>query len=403
MHIPFLDLKRQYQSIKKEIKPVVLEQMESCSYINGAEVSKLENELAVYLDVKHAITCANGTDALAIALLACGVGPGDEVITTPFTFFATAEAIASIGAVPVFADINEDNFNINPNKINKRITPKTKVILPVHIFGYPADMDPIMDIAKKNNLAVIEDACQAVGAEYKGKKAGSIGDLGCISFYPTKNLGAFGDGGMIATNSDKLNIICRAFKEHGAGKNGAEAKSLLSNEAKEEIKTQVTNDPNYNPYKYFNYLIGYNSRLDTIQAAVLRVKLKYLNDYNIARARIANIYNDNLNGSGVVTPAKCGYGSEVYHQYAVRTPFKEKLMNYLSSNGIGNGSFYPVPLHLQKAFHYLGYKDGDLPVAEKVAKETVCLPIFPELTNEEINYVCEKIRDFSKNFMVNYD
>jgi dTDP-4-amino-4,6-dideoxygalactose transaminase len=395
MSIPFLDLKRQYEQIKAEVEQKVIEVMRSGAYIGGKYVEEFENQMRGYLGAKHVISCANGTDAIMLALRACNVHTGDEVITTPFTFFATAEAIAAIGAVPVFADVRESDFNIDPALIEAKITPKTKAILPVHIFGFPCAMDETNAIAKKHNIHVIEDAAQAIGCEYKGMMIGNSKNLVTFSFYPTKNLGAFGDAGMITTNDDNLALISRAMREHGMAKNGAKARELLYDE-KDEFSMEANTDALYNPYKYYNYLIAYNSRLDAIQAVILSVKLKHLDKYNKNRTRIANLYDAGLKGV-VTTPSPPKGGISCYHQYVIRSGQKDELSAHLAKKGIGTGAFYPVPLHLQKAFNYLGYKEGDMPVSEMLSKETVCLPIFPELTDKEVEYVIQAIKEFKNS------
>jgi len=394
MSVPFLDLKRQYEQLMTEVEPKVIEVMRSGAYIGGKYVDEFEREMREYLGVKHVISCANGTDAIMLALRACNIGAGDEVITTPFTFFATAEAIAAIGALPVFVDVRESDFNIDPALIEAKITPKTKAILPVHIFGFPCDIDEINQIAAKHNLHVVEDAAQAIGCEYKGKKIGQTDNLVTFSFYPTKNLGAFGDAGMVTTNDDNLAMTVRAMREHGMAKNGARARENLYGERDEFAMESVT-DALYNPYKYYNYLIAYNSRLDAMQAVILSIKLKYLDEYNRNRKRIAKLYNTGLNGV-VTIPTTPADGISCYHQYVIRTRQKDELSAHLAEKGIGTGAFYPVPLHLQKAFNYLKYKDGDMPVAEMLSKETVCLPIFPELTDNEAEAVIDAIREFNK-------
>lgn len=393
MKVPILDLKRQYALLKDEIEPAILDCMASGMYIMGKTVSDFEAQMAQYLGVKHVITVGNGTDALVIALRAAGVKAGDEVITTPFSFFATTEAISLVGAVPVFADIQEDGFCIDPDCVAKKVTSKTKAILPVHIFGRACDMDALNTIAKKHGLVVIEDACQAIGTEYKGKKTGGLGDLGCFSFFPTKNLGAFGDAGMITTNDDDLALVCRAMREHGGGKQGADARFILDG-VKDDTDLEASNNALYNPYKYYNYLIAYNSRMDAMQAIILGIKLKHLDAFNQNRAAIAEYYSQNIDSSRFVLPGTDPNGKNVWHQYAIRTSEKEKLGEYLAEKGIASAAFYPVPLHLQKAMDYLGYRPGDMPVAEKICQETVCLPVFPELSIEERNYIVETINQF---------
>lgn len=397
MRIPFFDLSRQYNKIKEEIEPAVLEILQSANYIGGDAVADFEGEIANYVGTKYAISCGNGTDALRIALKAIGVSEGDEVITSPFTFFATAEVIAQVGATPVFADIDEDTFNISVESIEEKITKKTKAILPVHIFGLPADMDEINCVAQKYNLYVIEDACQAIGATYKNRKTGNLGDLGCFSFYPTKNLGAFGDGGMITTNDEKLAAVCRAIKSHASGKIGAEAYSYLNpNNFVDKLDLQG-GDHLYDPFKYYNYFIGENSRLDALQAVVLRKKLAYLDNYNNSRREIAYKYSTDLSKLPIKIPA-VEYKDRIscFHQYAILSEEKEELTSYLANAGIGTGAFYPVPLHLQYAFRYLGYKEGSLSVAERVCRQSVCLPVFPELSEDEIRYIIQNITNFYK-------
>lgn len=393
MKVPFFDIKRQYNEIAEEAERNMLSVARSTQYIGGENVNLFEKELSEYLGASFAVSCGNGTDALRIALKACGIGIGDEVITSPFTFFATAEAIANIGATPVFADISEKTLNLDPDSVRNRITNKTKAILPVHIFGMPADMDALCAIAKENGLFVIEDACQAIGARYHGKSAGVIGDIGCFSFYPTKNLGGFGDGGAVVTDNSELAENCLAFKSHGAGKAGANTYGRLHN-ARELItlEEQASQNGLYDPYKYYNYLVGDNSRLDALQAAVLRVKLNYLDQWNNRRRAIAKRYEEAFSELplSLVQRESVGYFS-CRHQYAVLAEDKMQFVSYLSENGIGTGAFYPVPLHLQKAFIELGYQEGDLPVAEGVCRRSVCLPVFPELREEEVDYIIEKI------------
>lgn len=394
MNVKILDLTRQYEIIQEKVERAVLEQMKSGMYIGGTAVADFEKKFAEYIGVKYAISLNSGTDALVIALKALGIGQGDEVITTPFTFFATAEAIAMVGATPVFVDVEEDTYNIDATKIEEKITDKAKAILPVHIFGQPANMFEIKAIAKKHNLYVIEDACQAVGSAIGNDKIGSLGDAACFSFFPTKNLGGFGDGGMITTNNDDVAVICRAFREHGGAQNGAKARSILEG-IEDALETNKTGDALYNPYKYYNYLIAYNSRLDALQARVLDIKLDYLDAFNNKRTEIAKFYNESFKDvEAIHTPEVREGVVPVWHQYAFRCTDKDAMGEFLASKGIGSAAFYPVPLHLQKAFDYLGYKEGNLPVAEKITKQTVCLPIFPELTQEELEYIVSGVKEF---------
>ncbi len=394
MNVPFLDLKRQYQRLKAEIGPAVQSVMESSSFIGGKYVHDFENQIACYLGTEHALGCGNGTEALVLALRACNVKPGDEVITTPFTFFATAEAIASIGAVPVFVDIREEDYNINADLIEKKITERTRVILPVHIFGAPCEIGKITEIAHRHGLKVIEDDAQAIGSRYEVRMAGSLGDIGCFSFYPTKNLGGFGDGGLVTTNDGELAVILAALREHGAGKNGARSLEFLGGPAQDEAPiADASSNSLYDPYKYYNYLIGYNSRLDAIQAAVLSVKLQYLDEFNAMRAKVAGAYQAGL-CDAVKKPSYAANITPCWHQYVVRTPYKYELCAYLQERQVGCSTFYPVPLHLQKAFSQLGYRPGSLPIAEKVSAQSVCLPIFPEMRQEEVEYVIQTVNDF---------
>lgn len=396
MNVKILDLARQYAMIQDKVEKAVVEQMKSGIYIGGSAVTDFEKKFADYIGVKHAIALNSGTDALIIALRALEIGMGDEVITTPFTFFATSEAVAMTGATPVFIDIEEDTYNIDVKKIEERISDKTKAILPVHIFGQPANMPEIEKIAEKYHLYVIEDACQAAGSAICGKKVGSMGDAACFSFFPTKNLGCFGDGGMITTNRDDLDIICRAYREHGGSQNGAKARSILEG-TKNLPDLNKTEDALYHPYKYYNYLIGYNSRLDAVQARVLKIKLNFLDQFNDRRAEIAGFYNKAFADiEQIITPKVRSGVTPVWHQYAFRCGDKGEMGDFLAGRGISSAAFYPVPLHLQKAFDYLGYKEGDLPNAEKITKQTVCLPIFPELTTKELEYIVNGVIDFYK-------
>lgn len=396
MNISLIDLKRQYQTIKEESDKKVLEILSSAQYIMGENVKEFEKEISEYLGVKHSISVGNGTDALVIALKALGIGEGDEVITTPYTFFATAESISIVGATPVFVDVDIDTYNIDPAKIEEKITDKTKAIMPVHIFGQPCDMDPINKIAKKYNLKVIEDACQAIGAEYKRKMIGGISDIACFSFFPTKNLGCAGDGGMIVTNDDKLATICRALRTHGSGADGHKAYNIIHNIEEDTTEDKGNDNTVYNPLKYYNYLIGQNSRLDEIQAAILRIKLRELDKWNNKRRENARFYNEQLKDTKLVTPFEDKDVKHVYHLYIIQSENRAELVNYLKDNGIATGIYYPVPLHLQKAYKNLGYKEGDLPNAEYLSHRTFAIPVFPELTDDEKKYIVEKLKEFGE-------
>lgn len=388
MNIPLLNLKRQYNTIKVDVKKSINEVLESAHYINGEHVKLLEKEIECYTDAQHAIGVGNGTDALVLALEALGVGAGDEVITTPWSFFATAEAIAYVKATPVFVDVNLDDFNINVDLIEEKISERTKAILPVHIFGNPCDMDKIHSIAKKYKLFVIEDAAQAIGSSYKGNKIGSMSDITTFSFFPTKNLGAYGDGGMITTNSLKLATIIRAIKAHGSGQVGENAFKLLNGESVSKARESNENQI-YSSKKYYNYLIGHNSRLDEIQAAILRVKLNELDNWNKRRNEIADIYNKRL--KNVVTPVVKNDMSSCYHLYVLQSENRDFVVKELSIRGISTGVYYPIPLHLQKVFEYLDYTYGDCPNAEYLAKRTFAIPAHEMLGNEEIEYIIESI------------
>lgn len=391
MNIPLIDLKAQYESLAEELKEATLGILTSANYIMGKTVIDFEKAFAEYVGVKHAISVGNGTDGLVIALKAMGIGEGDEVITTPFTFFATAEAISAVGGTPVFVDVYKDTFNIDVTKIEEKITSKTKAIMPVHIFGQCAEMDEINEIAKKHNLLVIEDACQAIGGKYKGRNVGSLGDAAVFSFFPTKNLGCAGDGGMIVTNNDDIAIIAKALKAHGSGENGQKAYNLLNNIEEEVQKAEGANDTVYNPLKYYNYLIGYNSRLDAIQAAILNVKIKEIDNWNAKRREIAAVYNEALQNSELVTPVTRDYVEPVYHMYVLQSENREEVLEKLKEAGVATGVYYPVPLHLQKCYKNLGYKEGDMPVSEYLSHRTFAIPVYPELSKEQVDYIISKI------------
>ena len=365
MKIPLVDLKVQYLSIKREIDEAIQRVIDNTAFIMGKEVERFEEEFARYCNVKYAIGTSSGTTALHLALIACGVGVGDEVITVPNTFIATTEVISQCGARVMFVDINEDSYNLNVDKLEAAITSKTKSIIPVHLYGQPSDLAPIIDIAKRYNLKVIEDVAQAHGAEYKGQKAGTFGDVGCFSFYPAKNLGAFGDAGMIITNNNEI----------------AEKVSMLRNHGRLS--------------KYEHLVEGYNYRLDALQAAILGVKLKYLDEWTDKRRRNAALYNELLQDTEAITPKEMDYAKHVYHLYVIRTTMRDKLQEWLESNDVSTGIHYPIPLHLQKAYAYLGYQRGDFPVTEVCADRILSLPMFPELSAGQIERVAELVRRFS--------
>lgn len=394
MKIPLINLKKQYENISSDIDKTVRSVMTSANYIMGENVKKFEDEFSQYIGVKHSISVANGTDALVIALKALGIGAGDEVITTPFTFFATSESIAAVGAIPVFVDVRLDTFNIDTSKIEEKISSKTKAIMPVHIFGQSVEMDEIKSIAKKHNLKVIEDACQGAGGEYKGGKLGSLGDIACFSFFPTKNLGCAGDGGMIVTNDDNLAIICKGLRTHGSGENGQKAFNILNDITENVMEDSCQDNTVYNPLKYYNYLIGHNSRLDEIQAAILRVKLPLLDLWNSKRREHALYYNEELRNSSVVTPYENENTKHIYHMYVLQSKKRELIVKYLNENGVATGTYYPVPLHLQKAHKDLGYRLGDMPNAEYLSLRTFAIPMYAELSDEERDYIVRTIIAF---------
>lgn len=358
-----VDLRRQYQELKGEIDDSIHRVLESGQFILGPDVKELEEELAAYVGVNHAIACGNGTDALQIALMALSVGPGDEVITTPFTFVATAEVAALLGARIVFADICEDSFNIDPKDVERKITRKTKAIVPVHLYGLPADMEELLAISDSTGIPIIEDAAQAFGAEYKGRKVCGFGGLACVSFFPSKNLGAYGDGGMIFTNDDGLAIKIRAIAVHGSEK------------------------------KYYHDYVGVNSRLDSIQAAILRVKLRSLDRHNVLRSEFARMYSERLHDV-VLTPKTFPDRKHIFHQYTIRTNQRDRLSNHLKGEGIPSAIYYPVPLHLQKAYQNLGYKKGDFPISEKFSEEVLSLPMHPHLKEEEVDFITASIKKY---------
>lgn len=360
--IPILDLKRQYEQIGKEIEKEVVDVLRSGSYILGPHNKDLAEQLAKYVGVKHAVTLNSGTDALHLALRALDIGAGDEVITVAFTFVATTEAIGIVGAKPVFVDIDPDTFNIDVEKIENAITPKTKAIIPVHLYGQPCDMKVICDIAKRHNLFVIEDCCQAIGAKIGGQVVGSFGDIGCFSFFPTKNLGAMGDGGLLTTNSQLINDRVISLRNHGGA------------------------------VRYYHDEIGVNSRLDEIQAAILKVKFKHIDEWNKKRRENAHRYNELFkNCPDVQTPKELDDTYCVYHQYTVKIPNRDEVHKILQEEGIGAMLYYPVPLHLQKVHEYLGVGEGSLPVTEANTKVVISLPMFPELTKEEQKTVADTL------------
>jgi dTDP-4-amino-4,6-dideoxygalactose transaminase len=366
MKVPILDLSIQHQRLKSEITHAIEQVMDKTHFILGENVRKLEADIAAYCGVQHGIGVANGSDALYLALLACGIGKGDEVITSAFTFFATAGAIARVGATPVFVDIDPLTFNIDAGQIEAKITAKTKAIMPVQLYGQCSNHEAINRIAANHNLVVIEDAAQAIGAEFQGQKSGSLGTMACFSFFPTKNLGAYGDGGMIVTNRDDLADKLKMLRAHGSKP------------------------------KYYHHLLGCNSRLDELQAAILNVKFPHLETWIASRQEIARRYDALLaqHCKVVTTPAVDGNNRHVFHQYTIRCPRRDELQAFLKSNGVETMVYYPKPLHLQPVFEYLSYREGDLPETERACDEALSLPMFPELTLEQQEYVVSCIRRF---------
>jgi dTDP-4-amino-4,6-dideoxygalactose transaminase len=368
--IPLLDLNAQYQTIADDIQTAVTRVLSSQQFILGPEVRELEREIAAYCNCAEAVGCASGSDALLLALMACGVGPGDEVITTPFSFFATAGSIVRLGAKTVFVDIEESTFNINPELIARAITKKTKVIMPVYLFGQCADMDPITELAAQHQIAVVEDAAQAIGSEYNGKRAGSLGIVGCFSFYPSKNLGGAGDGGMLTTNDPEVAASLRDLRSHGARK------------------------------KYYHDRVGINSRLDSLQAAILRVKFRHLDQWTQARRANAQRYRGLFRDAGLISsgavrlPAEAASALHAYNQFVIRARERDKLRTYFTERGIGSEIYYPLPLHLQVCFKSLGYHAGDFPESERAAEEALAIPVYPELGAASQGRVVETIASF---------
>jgi dTDP-4-amino-4,6-dideoxygalactose transaminase len=369
MNVPLLDLKAQYVSISDELRNAVQRVLDSQRFVLASEVSRLESAIADYSNAKFAIGCASGSDALLLALMALDLSPGDEVITTPFSFFATASAITRTGATPVFVDIDPVTYNLQPSEVAKAITPRTKAILPVHLYGQCAEMDSLLEIGRKHNIPVIEDAAQAIGAEDNDRRAGSMGLAGCFSFYPTKNLGGGGDGGLITTNDEAFAQRLKRLRAHGG----------------------IT--------EYEHEEVGINSRLDELQAAILNVKLPYLDKWSDKRFENATRYSRLFSQADLhfelVTPFVRPDARHIFHQYVVRVPgYRDQLTRHLNEHGVGTKVYYPIPLHLQKCFSYLGYREGSIPEAERAAKETFALPMFPELTKEQQAYVVDTVRTF---------
>lgn len=362
--IPLVDLTAQYHSIKEEIDAAVHATLESGQFILGPAVSRFEESIASYLGVDQAIGLASGTDALVLALRALDIGVGDEVLIPAYTFFATAGTVLSVGARPVFVDIDPRTYEIDVTQLEERITAKTKAVIPVHLYGHPSEMDPILGLAHSYGLTVIEDNAQALGAMYRDKKTGSLGDIGCLSFFPTKNLGAYGDGGMVVTNNSQLAERMRMLRTHGWKR------------------------------KYYSEEVGYNSRLDALQAAILQAKLPHVDTWNEKRREIAQRYNEKLAPLGVIVPVECEWGRHVYHLYVIRLERRDELQAFLKEKGIASEVYYPLPPHLSAPCRKLGYQEGEFPHAERTSRETLALPLFPELTIEQQSEIVEAVQGF---------
>lgn len=387
MKIQLMNVQRQHETYAEEYESAALNVIRSGGYIGGEQVSGFEEEFAKYQGAKYGISCGNGTDALVLALRALGIGKGDEVITVSWTFFATAESIAAVGATPVFIDVCDDTYCMNPDLIENAITERTKAVLPVHFYGNCCDMDSIKSICKKHGLYLITDCAQSAGTQYKGERKNTLGDVACFSFFPTKNLGCDGDGGMVLTNNDDIARACRSLKVHGSGKDG-----LWTLKREYELKgIEFPNNMPVGESKYYNYLIGYNSRLDAVQAAILRKKLTHLDEFVEGRRNNARLYNEAFFNTEYVTPIEAEDAHHSYYIYALKHPNAQAIMDKLKSNGVPCGTYYPVPLHLQGAFSSLGYKEGDLPITEELSRNTFAIPVFPELLDEEREYIIDQV------------
>lgn len=365
--VPYLDLPAQIRSLRPELDAAIARTLDHCSFCLGPDVAQFEKDFARFCGAEHCVAFNSGTSALHVAMLLLNVGRDDEVISTPHTFVATSWAISYVGAKPVYVDIDEDTFNLNPALIEKAITPRTKAIMPVHLYGHPFDIDPILAVAKKHNLPVVEDSAQAHGAKYKGRTIGTFGEISCFSFYPGKNLGACGEGGALVTNNAGYAARARSLREHGSS------------------------------VRYYHDEVGFNYRMEGIQGAVLGVKLKKLNDWTVGRRRVAHRYHELLKGTPLQLPREAAWAESVYHLYVVRHPRREDLKKHLEANGVGCALHYPLPLHLQKCYASLGYKEGSFPVAEKAARECLSLPIYPEMTDAQVQRVAQVIHDFFRS------
>jgi dTDP-4-amino-4,6-dideoxygalactose transaminase len=365
-HIPYFDLPAQIRAIRKELDQALARTLDNCSFCLGPDVAQFEKEFAEYCGARYCVGFNSGTSALHVAMLSLGVGPGDEVLTTPFTFVATSWAISYVGAKPVFVDIDDTTFNINPAWLDKAVSPRTKAVLPVHLYGQPFDVDAVLNVCRKHKLPMVEDACQSHGAKYRGKTIGTFGEISCYSFYPGKNLGACGEGGALVTNNPDLAARAKSLREHGSTK------------------------------RYFHDEIGFNYRMEGFQGAVLGVKLKHLPNWTAERRRVARRYSECLKDTPLQLPREADFAESVWHLYVVRHPRRDELKKFLEEQGVGCAIHYPIPLHLQKAYAHLGHRAGDFPVAEKAARECLSLPIYPELTDAQIGRVVETIKGFFK-------
>ena len=384
-----MNVQRQHQIYALEYEEVALQVLRSGVYIGGPEVAAFEEEFASYNGAKFGVSCGNGTDAIVLALRALGIGIGDEVITVSWTFFATAESIAAVGATPVFVDVDPKTYCIDINLVESAISKRTKAILPVHFCGQSCDMDSLRDICQKHGLYLIADCAQSAGTKYKGERKYTLGDVSCFSFFPTKNLGCDGDGGMVLTDNEDIARACRSLKLHGSGKDGL--MTLMKGYSQKGLS--FPNNMPIGETKYFNYLIGYNSRLDAIQAAILRKKLKHLDEFIERRRWNASLYNSALMNSGYITPYEAPYGEHSYYLYSLKHENAPLIMEKLRLSGVSCGTYYPVPVHLQGAFAQLGYSLGSLPVTEELSRTTFAIPVFPELYDEERDYVVSVLID----------
>ncbi len=389
MEVQLMNVQRQHEEHHTEYEEAALRVLRSGGYIGGEEVKAFEEEFALYEGAKYGISCGNGTDALVIALRALGIGEGDEVITVSWTFFATAESIAAVGATPVFIDVCKDTYCMDPEMIEAAISDKTKAVLPVHMYGQSCEMDRIREICQRHNLYLIADCAQSAGTQYKGSRKNTLGDVSCFSFFPTKNLGCDGDGGMILTDDENIARACRSFKLHGSGKDG-----LVTLKAEYERKgRKIPSSMPIGESKYYNYLIGYNSRLDAIQAAILRKKLVYLDEFIAGRRKNAIRYNNDLSETDYQIPFEPEHSMHSYYVYILKHKDASEIIAKLKKSGIQCGTYYPIPLHLQGAFAELGYKEGSLPVTEELSRTTFAIPVFPELYEEEQDYIIKTLKN----------